>query len=319
MRVGKGKSVLWAVDPFEVNLKLQSYQVRGIVESAQRAGLRLIPVFVLTVTEKQWANGELPRLPETQAALDRYLGRYPLAETMRARVIMDQGGSRLGAVRALLDFAGAEDAEWITLSSHGRGGVQRLLLGSFAETLLEQSPLPVFFLPRLTAGVDAPASRTVLFPTDLSRAAHVAFTRFLDVAASQRFEVAIHHALSSPVPLTDFGVGPIGLGPMLPENYVREETNRAHALGSRLVEEAAHRGVKARFVLEEGLVAAVTGRTVLEAAQRERARMIAMPSFSGPVTRILLGSVAQDVFRAGRMPVWLYGPRSIGEERTKAA
>jgi hypothetical protein len=85
------------------------------------------------------------------------------------------------------------------------------------------------------------------------------------------------------------------------------------------VEEARRRGVRARFALDSGLVASLNGETVLAAARHERAGMIAMPSMSGPVARMVAGSVAQEVIRAGKMLVWLYGPRTHGAGLANAA
>jgi nucleotide-binding universal stress UspA family protein len=89
--------------------------------------------------------------------------------------------------------------------------------------------------------------------------------------------------------------------------------------GARLVEEAQSKGVKAHFVLNSGILSAFTGQEVLEAARREQARMIAMPSMTGPFTRFVAGSVAQEVFRAGRTLTWLYGPKAIAERERVVA
>ncbi len=314
----KGKCVVWAVDPFETEAQPDAAVVRELAETVRRAGLELAPVHVISVVERQWESGELPHVPELQAAVDRYLCHFGLEE-IRARVIVEETGSRLGAVRALLDLADAEQAEWITVSSHGRSGVERLMLGSFAELLSELSSWPVLFLPRHPPRREASATRVALFPTDLSPAAHRAFGKFLDIASHQRFEIVLVHALAYPIPSMDFGFGPVALGPVLPETYVRDQSDWAKAQGARLVEEASRRGVKARFVLEDEIVPSITGETVLKAARRERARMIAMLNPGGAVTHLVAGGVAQEVFRTGRMLTWLYGPRAIGDAGRLAA
>ena len=110
------------------------------------AGLELLPVTIVTQTERQWETGELFEIPELQASFERYLRHYGLSD-VRCRVLVDEQGSQASAVRALLNLAAEEDAEWITVSSHGRHGVSRFLRGSFAERLVGLSPWPVLFLP----------------------------------------------------------------------------------------------------------------------------------------------------------------------------
>jgi nucleotide-binding universal stress UspA family protein len=46
-------------------------------------------------------------------------------------------------VSTLLDLAKQRKADLIVVGSHGRGGIQRALLGSVAEGILRRSPIPV--------------------------------------------------------------------------------------------------------------------------------------------------------------------------------
>jgi nucleotide-binding universal stress UspA family protein len=46
-------------------------------------------------------------------------------------------------VDELLSLALARDADLIVVGTHGRRGLRRMLLGSFAETLVRRSPIPV--------------------------------------------------------------------------------------------------------------------------------------------------------------------------------
>jgi nucleotide-binding universal stress UspA family protein len=39
------------------------------------------------------------------------------------------------------------DGDLIVMASHGRGGVQRWLLGSVAEKLVREAPVPVMLVP----------------------------------------------------------------------------------------------------------------------------------------------------------------------------
>ncbi len=46
----------------------------------------------------------------------------------------------------ILDHAAQEDIDMIAMTTHGRGGVKRFLLGSVAEKVLRHSPKPVFLV-----------------------------------------------------------------------------------------------------------------------------------------------------------------------------
>ena len=46
----------------------------------------------------------------------------------------------------ILDHASQKDIDLIAMTTHGRGGVKRFLLGSVAEKILRHSPKPVFLV-----------------------------------------------------------------------------------------------------------------------------------------------------------------------------
>ena len=306
--MSRGKSVVWAIDPWDKSGAPALAEVRRLARSARRSGLALVPVHVASFPEALWEKGKVPPFPQIQQELERILTHYAILHAAPV-VVVDESGTRAGAVREFLHVARELRAEWIMVSSHGRSGAARLMLGSFAELLVSHSEVPLFFLPRESLRPGARSSRVALFPTDLSRAAHLAFTRFLSVAASQHLEIAILHELSLPIPNIDPCLGPAAISGPLPgeEGALREGARHAGAL---LVEEARVHGVKARFTLDNGFHE-ISGDTLLAAARREKARLIAMPSMSGPWMRLVAGSVAQKVFRRGGLPVCVYGPAAL--------
>jgi nucleotide-binding universal stress UspA family protein len=302
------RTVIWAIDPWDRSGSPALVEVRRLARAARRSGLKLLPVHVASFPKALWENGGVPPLPAIQEELEKSLARYSVPHS-DPLVVVDESGTRAGAVRQLLRVACEQNAEWVLVSSHGHGGASRLMFGSFVELLLSHCALPLFFLPRESLRPATRSSRVALFPTDLSSAAHVAFTRFLAVAASQHLEIAILHGLSLPVGAIDPGLGPVAISLPLPHEEL-EWRELARVACEALVEEARRHGVKARFALDSG-VAAITGDSVLAAARREKARVIAMPSMSGPWTRLVAGSVAQKVFRSGRVSVCVYGPEAL--------
>ena len=58
--------------------------------------------------------------------------------------LVERMGRRLG--EAVADEAGTWNADLVVIGSHGRRGVQRLLIGSGAEQVLRLSPVPVLLV-----------------------------------------------------------------------------------------------------------------------------------------------------------------------------
>jgi nucleotide-binding universal stress UspA family protein len=78
--------------------------------------------------EKQWANERL----EARVAAARERG-------LRARMALRVGA----AAEQIVAAAGEEKAEMIVIGTHGRTGLDRLIIGSVAERVVRLAPCPV--------------------------------------------------------------------------------------------------------------------------------------------------------------------------------
>jgi nucleotide-binding universal stress UspA family protein len=61
------------------------------------------------------------------------------------------------AAAAIIDMARAHQADLIVMTSHGRGGIARLVLGSVAEAVVRGSRLPVLLVRPTGAPIERPA------------------------------------------------------------------------------------------------------------------------------------------------------------------
>ena len=85
---------------------------------------------------KQLYEADLEQERETLHKLEAVLKPY---EGLNWRAVVGRGE----AIEAILDVAKREQADMIVISSQGRTGLKRLILGSVAEELARVSPLPV--------------------------------------------------------------------------------------------------------------------------------------------------------------------------------
>jgi nucleotide-binding universal stress UspA family protein len=88
----------------------------------------------------------------------RYVRRMTFQFVMEG--IRAQGSVRVGApALTILDMIRAERITMVALSTHGRTGFTRWLLGSVAESVLRESPVPVLVVRSLPAGSGQVVSR----------------------------------------------------------------------------------------------------------------------------------------------------------------
>lgn len=91
---------------------------------------------------------------KVRASAEAYLS--PVATGLRARGVRATTQVRFGnAVAEILAGAREADADLIAMTTHGRGGLGRLLFGSVAEAVLRQAETPVFLMRQTKAQVAA--------------------------------------------------------------------------------------------------------------------------------------------------------------------
>jgi len=82
-----------------------------------------------------------------------------IATALRARGVRVTIHVRVGdAVSQILAGAHEVDADLIAMTTHGRGGLGRLVFGSMAEAVLRQAEIPVFLMRQTKAQVAARAA-----------------------------------------------------------------------------------------------------------------------------------------------------------------
>jgi nucleotide-binding universal stress UspA family protein len=114
------------------------------------AGIVLLRVVTLPVLEI--ANTDfVPPLSTSETSPDL----YAQAEAYLERIALDYLPSDLqvshhvmggGVADAILEDAAATEADLIAMSTHGRGGLARMVMGSVADEIVRRSHLPVLLI-----------------------------------------------------------------------------------------------------------------------------------------------------------------------------
>ncbi len=220
--------------------------------------------------------------------------------------VMSSGNVASSLVRRLLEVQG----DFVVMTTHGRGPIQRAWLGSTADAFIRASPVPVLLLrPEEEAGEDAgseaklrpvlrPFSR-VLVPLDGSRSAE----RLMELCEPLAGEDSVLLLLRAVPAFTAGG------GPYLP-HVVRDEQEQERFQESArgyLDGLVAERDREAGAVETRVLTAVEPATAILRTISEEAVDLVAMSTEGrGGVARLLLGSVADKVVRGSPVPVLLY-------------
>lgn len=190
------------------------------------------------------------------------------------------------------------DVDLIAMTTHGRGGVGRWLLGSVAERVLAHTPVPLL-LVRAPAATPPPtvAYRTILVPLDGSVAAELALGEAARVARATGARLLLLTVTLSPAMIAEIGMDAV----WLTSAFAQQDQELAAALDAT-VRRVAAPDLEVRTAIRTGDPAT----EILAACAAEHADLIVMSTQGrSGLDRVLLGSVALKVVRHASLPVLL--------------
>lgn len=181
-------------------------------------------------------------------------------------------------------------ATLVVMMTHGRGGPSHHWLGSVAEGLIRVAPIPVLLLragSEWPGKLHEPLFRRVLVPLDESDIAAGVLPYALWLAQPRETALAL-------VSVADPALAPAGR--LMAEQRLTELADSVRANG---------------FEVTTTVVSAEhPARAILAFTEEHEIDLIALATHAhGTLTRLLLGSTAEEVIRGARVPVLVYRPR----------
>lgn len=237
---------------------------------------RTLPVSLSIL--KEWL-GSSSQVPETDLAALTIVQKQIEADTPSERII---------------GYVEDENIDLVVISTHGRRGVQRMLLGSVTEEVVRKAPCPV-----LTVRSDAEPSATdrvrrILVPVDFSDHARVALQHAKEIALTYGAEIHLLHVVEEVVYPSAYGVEP----PLQPtqQTLLRVEKTLGTMAREELNEDHVHVSVKIGYA----------PLTILEYAHNTDIDLVVIATHGRTgLDRFLIGSVAQRVIRRSPTPVFV--------------
>ena len=249
-------------------------------------------------------------------------GRNPLVdENEEARALRQQIQEVVGsgitptfhgrtgrAFDQIVRFARELQADVIVMSTHGRTGLKRLVLGSNAERVVQHSSCPVFIVREkeqdILSGDNAPQLqiRTILVSTDFSESAREGLTYAIRFARHFGARLLLFHAFEVS-PLVSGGIH----GAVNPQPQIDQMRSAIDAEMRKFTEAADFNGVAFDTKVTIGRAA----DAICDYAQKENIDMIITSTHGRTgLMHVLIGSVAEHVVRYAHCPV-LVVPASI--------
>jgi nucleotide-binding universal stress UspA family protein len=208
--------------------------------------------------------------------------------------------------REILDYARRSGVDLIVLGTHGRGGFERVVLGSVAEKVLRKSTCPVMTVSHTDelSRADRPPFKRILCPVDFAPASQRAVSYALSLAREADAELTLLHVVE-PVEhrlLNEHA-------PTSPEAYCRFVESQMKARLATVVPADASEWCRPREIVTWGK----PWEQILSVAADVKAELVVMGLHSrGALDLMLFGSTTHQVVRYVGCPVLTIGSRPAG-------
>jgi len=233
------------------------------------------------------------RRDERSEKMIRFVGAETTLDVQIRREVVE-GPS---VAREILVQAGRLSADLIVMGTHGRSGVERLLLGSIADKVTRLSHIPVLTVPRSdTEPCGCPPFRTILCAIDFSEASQAALRYVSSLIEEPGSHVMILHVVELlPVVREPCTPSPFDLAPKLAD---------IEAAAHRLVHKTVPPELKACADVEEIVAEGKPYVAILDTATERKADLIVLGAHGpGALDRLRYGSTTSHVVRRASCPV----------------
>ncbi len=218
---------------------------------------------------------------------------------------MKRSVERGTAAQVIIEKAAADKSTLIAMTTHGRSGLNRWLLGSVAEKVLRATTNPLLLVRAVHEGkAEGEATlKSILVPLDGSELADSVLPTVTEIAKKLRLEVFLLRAYANLYGAFGGGSGYYAVNLDELTASVRDEAR--HYLEEKMVELEKQGVDEMSYLLQEGVAA----DEIVSMANHTPETLIVMCSHGrSGLERWVLGSVTETVVRHSHSPVLVLRP-----------
>ncbi len=201
----------------------------------------------------------------------------------------------IAAASVILEYCNDQDIDLVIMGTHGRRGLERLLLGSVAEEVVRTAPCPVMTVREQEAPKSARAIERVLVPIDFSEHSKMALANAKELAAVYGARIQLLHVVEETVHPAFYVTGKSSIFELIPDILEKSKT-ALRELWSEV------KGPEVEF--ETHVVEGQAARDIAKFAEENGADLIVISTHGlTGIEHFLVGSVTEKVVRLSTVPV----------------
>lgn len=305
--MSKSKRVLWSIDILEEGDRIHSNAVEALRSFIGSREVEVEPVFVLNPERYHTILGEpIPFAEQCKPAIENALRDISQSAQIKTilppRVLTKQTFSTSDSVEVLAQYALQCGADLIVLGTHARSGMPRFFIGSFTETFLLHSKIPVLVVNPKT--VIKKKFEHILFPTDLGKWSRHLFREVVQLASELQSVLHVLHVVHNPIDSVIRSEALLGGGDWSEGlNHIQEEVKKRRHMAQHWETFCQRQNVAMRIQVLQSKQSVVS--TINEYTEKNSIGLIAIAAQSDAVSVVFAGSITRQLVRESSCPVWV--------------
>lgn len=304
--------IFWAIDPFLENetLSIKAANLLAVIHSGLGGQADIQPVTILSPEQLNWpeqfqGDWEIRFREAVSGRITQFIAssKHALADRrdrIREPLLLSQGlNSVRRSVDELVRAAVSAHASMIVAATQASHGLSHFVLGSFCETLITLSPMPVL---TVNPGTEIPTRiRSILYPTDLTQGSKEKMREASQFARLLGARLILLHKLMLPAPAMiepGFVVSGADVGTVqsLFEAHRKQQEQELSEWRRELEQEGLE--VDSRFIFGSGNLAG----SIAEAAAHENESLLVTALQTDSAVAVFLGHISKDIVRQAKRP-----------------
>lgn len=297
--------ILWAMNPMDEDRNVFNRATEMIKAIQKKHQVQVIPVYVMTPEIVNWA-GQIPIKELKKFTGDVSLKMEKELKTLKGihsslpEILYNTDTSTTRSIKKLLGFAKAHSVDAILTVSHSRSEFANMFLGSFTESLLMKSKIPLIVVPNNTKKITN--INKIVFPVDLVHSETAHFKNIAKFSKMMRAKLNLVHKLPNPVdPVLQhssymLGGGWISVGEFFKLD-VQQRKERLAKLKNKIQKNTD--SVSAKILEGPG---SISGE-VKSYMDKNKIPMLAINTSAKNRASYIIGSVARSVIKESDRPV----------------
>ncbi len=297
----KIEPLIWAIDTAKID-ETQIKKFHDVLKSLNYQSEDVIPVTLFSPFDLGWVVPADPQMKkkafaEMSSSIKEKWDKLSISFSKESLLIIDSNSIRNKA-QALIQFALRKKAKMILIGSGAKSRSDLFGIGSFSETLIAMSPLPVLVVGE-SIQVPTPISK-ILFPTDFSEVSKSAFKKVARFAKNFDAQIILYHFLDLDAGPIAYGV-PWGYEMKWLEDYWRVQEESKKAEGAEWKNWALRRQIRCEYRCDRK--SGGFRERILEVVKEEKINILTVTIKRGPLAQVILGRHVRGLFADSTCPV----------------